>query len=70
MAYWKLNKEKPIKMESTRNKITELGRPELSAGSMSVSEPPGPECLLTNSGAGASKSPKSSHLGRIQIQME
>ena len=57
-------------MESTRNKNTELGRPELSTGSMTVSEPPGPECLMTTSGAGASKSPKSSRLGRIQIQME
>ena len=36
MAYFKLNKGKPIKMESTRNKNKELGRPELSAGSMSL----------------------------------
>ena len=70
MAYFKLNRGKPIKMESTRNKNTELGRPKLSAGSITVSEPPSPECLMTTSGAGASKSPKSSRLGRIKIQME
>ena len=51
-------------MESTRNKNTELGRPELPAGSVAVSESFSPECLVTTSGVGASKSPKSSCLGK------
>ena len=55
---------KPIKMESTRNKNTELGRPELPAGNVTICEPPGPECSVTTSGAWASKSPKSSRLGK------
>ena len=47
-------------MESTRNKNTELGRPEMSAESLTVSEPPGAEYSVTTSDVGASKSPKSS----------
>ena len=46
------------------NKNTELGRPELLAGSVMVSESPGPGCLVTTSGARESKSPKSSCLGK------
>ena len=45
-------------------KNTELGRPELPAGSVTVSKPRGPKCLVNTSGAGASKSPKSSRLGK------
>ena len=51
-------------MESTRNRNTELGRPKLPAGRVTVSEHPDPECSVTTSGDGASKSPKSSRLGR------
>ena len=35
------NKGKPLKMESTRDKNRELGRPELPAESVMLSEPPG-----------------------------
>ena len=51
-------------MESTINKNAELGRPELPVKSMTVSKPPNPEYLVTTSGAGASKSPKSSCLDK------
>ena len=51
-------------MENTINKNTELGRPELPRGSVTVSEAPSPECLVTASDAGLSKSPKSSRLGK------
>ena len=59
------NKGKPIKMESTRIKNTELGRPELPAVSAmkcmrEVSKPNGTECSMNTSGARASKSSKSS----------
>ena len=57
-------------MESRIYKNTDLGRPELPAGSLTVSEAPSPECLVTTSGAGASKSPKSCHLGKTRNQME
>ena len=46
------------------DKNTELGRPELLAGSVMVSESPGTGCLVTTSGARESKSPKSSCLGK------
>ena len=51
-------------MESIRKRNTELGRPELPEGSVTVFKPPDLECSVTTSGAGASKSPKSSRLGK------
>ena len=44
-----------MKIEGKINKNTEVGRPKLPAGSVTVSKPQRPECLVTNPGAGASK---------------
>ena len=45
-------------MESTINKNTELGRPELPTGSVTAPESPGPECSVTTSYSGVSKKKK------------